>query len=123
MAVLIVEHDMDFVMSLVDRVVVMEFGEKIAEGLPAESRKPGRARSLPGVSEDTLTSWMLAQAASLKASAALRNPHPPGRRPPGAARQEACEATYSKSRTFRGLRQGRGGERREPPVGEGRSSP
>ncbi|MDD3326378.1 MAG: branched-chain amino acid ABC transporter ATP-binding protein/permease [Zoogloea sp.] len=36
MAVLIVEHDMDFVMSLVDRVVVMEFGEKIAEGLPAE---------------------------------------------------------------------------------------
>jgi branched-chain amino acid transport system permease protein len=36
MAVLIVEHDMDFVMNLVDRVVVMEFGEKIAEGLPAE---------------------------------------------------------------------------------------
>ena len=34
MAVLIVEHDMDFVMNLVDRVVVMEFGEKIAEGLP-----------------------------------------------------------------------------------------
>ena len=39
MAVLIVEHDMDFVMSLVDRVVVMEFGEKIAEGLPAEIQK------------------------------------------------------------------------------------
>lgn len=36
MAILIVEHDMDFVMNLVDRVVVMEFGEKIAEGLPAE---------------------------------------------------------------------------------------
>ena len=36
MAVLIVEHDMDFVMSLVDRIVVMEFGEKIAEGLPQE---------------------------------------------------------------------------------------
>ena len=36
MAVLIVEHDMDFVMSLVDRVVVMEFGEEIATGLPAE---------------------------------------------------------------------------------------
>ena len=27
---------MDFVMSLVDRVVVMEFGQKIAEGLPDE---------------------------------------------------------------------------------------
>ena len=36
MAVLLVEHDMDFVMGLVDRVVVMEFGEKIAEGLPDE---------------------------------------------------------------------------------------
>ncbi|WP_141104229.1 ATP-binding cassette domain-containing protein, partial [Noviherbaspirillum denitrificans] len=34
MAVLLVEHDMDFVMNLVDRVVVMEFGEKICEGLP-----------------------------------------------------------------------------------------
>jgi len=36
MAILIVEHDMDFVMGLVDRVVVMEFGQKIAEGLPEE---------------------------------------------------------------------------------------
>ena len=36
MAILLVEHDMDFVMGLVDRVIVMEFGEKIAEGLPEE---------------------------------------------------------------------------------------
>ncbi|MCO5978703.1 branched-chain amino acid ABC transporter ATP-binding protein/permease [Ideonella oryzae] len=35
-AVLLVEHDMDFVMNLVDRVAVMVFGEKITEGLPAE---------------------------------------------------------------------------------------
>jgi branched-chain amino acid transport system permease protein len=34
--ILLVEHDMDFVMNLADRVVVMEFGEKIAEGLPAQ---------------------------------------------------------------------------------------
>jgi branched-chain amino acid transport system permease protein len=34
--ILLVEHDMDFVMGLADRVVVMEFGEKIAEGLPEE---------------------------------------------------------------------------------------
>lgn len=34
--ILLVEHDMDFVMGLVDRIVVMEFGEKIAEGLPEE---------------------------------------------------------------------------------------
>lgn len=34
-SVLIVEHDMDFVMGLCDRLVVMEFGKKIAEGEPA----------------------------------------------------------------------------------------
>ncbi|PWV60114.1 ABC transporter permease subunit [Plasticicumulans acidivorans] len=34
MAVLLVEHDMDFVMDLTDRLVVMEFGSKLAEGLP-----------------------------------------------------------------------------------------
>ena len=39
MAILLVEHDMDFVMGLADRVVVMEFGEKIAEGLPEEVQK------------------------------------------------------------------------------------
>jgi ABC-type branched-subunit amino acid transport system ATPase component/ABC-type branched-subunit amino acid transport system permease subunit len=36
MSILLVEHDMEFVMGLVDRLVVMDFGEKIAEGLPAE---------------------------------------------------------------------------------------
>lgn len=36
--VLIVEHDMEFVMNLVDRLVVMSFGGKIAEGKPAEVR-------------------------------------------------------------------------------------
>lgn len=38
LSVLIVEHDMDFLMNLVDRFVVMEFGEKLAEGLPQEIR-------------------------------------------------------------------------------------
>ncbi|MCX7170774.1 MAG: branched-chain amino acid ABC transporter ATP-binding protein/permease, partial [Proteobacteria bacterium] len=36
MGILLVEHDVDFVMGLADRVVVMEFGEKIAEGLPEQ---------------------------------------------------------------------------------------
>ena len=36
MTLLLVEHDMDFVMGLVDRLVVMDFGAKLAEGLPAE---------------------------------------------------------------------------------------
>lgn len=39
MAILLVEHDMDFVMGLVDRVVVMEFGQRIAQGLPEEVQK------------------------------------------------------------------------------------
>ena len=36
MSVLLVEHDMDFVMNLTDRLVVMEFGVKIAEGVPQQ---------------------------------------------------------------------------------------
>jgi branched-chain amino acid transport system permease protein len=36
MSLLLVEHDMDFVMGLADRVVVMEFGTKLMEGTPAE---------------------------------------------------------------------------------------
>lgn len=39
MGILLVEHDMDFVMGLADRVVVMEFGEMIAEGLPEEVQR------------------------------------------------------------------------------------
>jgi branched-chain amino acid transport system permease protein len=39
MTVLFVEHDMDFVMGLTDRLVVMDFGEKLAEGLPAEIQR------------------------------------------------------------------------------------
>lgn len=36
MAVLLVEHDMEFVMNLADRLVVMDFGTRIAAGRPAE---------------------------------------------------------------------------------------
>jgi len=36
--ILIVEHDMDFVMKLVDRLVVMTFGTKLSEGSPAAVR-------------------------------------------------------------------------------------
>ena len=37
--VLLVEHDMSFVMGLVDHLVVLDFGTKIAEGNPAEVRR------------------------------------------------------------------------------------
>lgn len=33
-SILLVEHDMEFVMGLVDRLVVMSFGKKLADGLP-----------------------------------------------------------------------------------------
>ena len=36
MSLLLVEHDMDFVMGLADRVVVMEFGTRLIEGTPDE---------------------------------------------------------------------------------------
>ena len=39
MTVLLVEHDMEFVMGVTDRLVVMEFGQKLAEGLPADIQR------------------------------------------------------------------------------------
>jgi branched-chain amino acid transport system ATP-binding protein len=42
MAVLLVEHHMDLVMSVCDRVVVIDFGRHIAEGTPAEVRSDER---------------------------------------------------------------------------------
>ena len=39
LSVLLVEHDMDFVMGLADRITVMDFGQKIAEGLPHEVQR------------------------------------------------------------------------------------
>ena len=41
-SILLVEHDMELVMGLVDRLVVMDFGEKIAEGSPQMVRRDSR---------------------------------------------------------------------------------
>jgi branched-chain amino acid transport system permease protein len=42
LSILLVEHDMEFVMGLVDRVTVMDFGQKIAEGLPEQVQRDPR---------------------------------------------------------------------------------
>jgi branched-chain amino acid transport system permease protein len=36
LSILLVEHDMDLVMQVTDRIVVMEFGTLLIEGTPAE---------------------------------------------------------------------------------------
>jgi branched-chain amino acid transport system ATP-binding protein len=39
LAVVMIEHDMGVVMDISDRVVVLDFGQKIAEGTPAQVQK------------------------------------------------------------------------------------
>ncbi len=45
MSILLVEHDMDFVMNLTDRIVVMEFGTKLIEGTPQDVQESPAVRA------------------------------------------------------------------------------
>jgi branched-chain amino acid transport system permease protein len=45
MSILLVEHDMDLVMDVCDRLVVMEFGTRLMEGTPAQVQQSPEVRA------------------------------------------------------------------------------
>jgi branched-chain amino acid transport system permease protein len=67
LSILLVEHDMDFVMNLVDRVVVVDFGVKIAEGTPEQIRNDPRVIEayLGGIDDDKPLRTRRAEGAAL----------------------------------------------------------
>lgn len=67
-AIVLVEHHVDFVMGIADRVVVLDFGHVISAGAPDEVRRD------PRVEEAYL--GLSAAAANAPASIATRSPGP-----------------------------------------------
>ena len=69
-AILLVEHDMGLVMDIADRVMVLDFGRKIAEGLPTDiQRNPDVIRAYLG--EDFQSKELEAAAAEASEAAVI----------------------------------------------------